>query len=408
MLDKENDILTRGVTDREIEHTLRLLNSDKAPGPDGFPASFFKAYWPIIRKEVCDGIRSFFQSGQMPISWKSTFLALIPKVPNPQSPAQFRPISLCNTLYKIVVKIMVNRLKPLLPKLIAQEQGAFVEGRSILENVLLAQELLHSIERASVANGGMVVKVDMERAYYDRLRWDYLVEVLWKYGFSEKWIKWTRGCVEDTHFSVLVNGSPTNWFSSKVGLRQGCPLSPYLFILCFDSLSRALKNAAEEGYIEGIRCGPGCPPVTHLLYAEDCLLTVRATKTNCLNLKQIVYEYCVQSGQAVNFCKSMLRFSPAVNRRRQANMASILGISINKGTWIYLGTPISGRRLRASDFGFHVEKINRRLAGWKSSSLSMAGRLVLAQSVLAMIPVYWLGCTAMHRSLLAYVERCIR
>jgi hypothetical protein len=149
---------------------------------------------------------------------------------------QFRPISLCNIVYKIISKILANRLKALLPKIIPPSppppppQSAFVPKRNIQDNTILAHELLHTFKAKRGKGGFMFLKMDMEKAF-DRMEWTFLLAILEKLGFSSTWISWIRVCISTPSFSILLNGSPFGFIYPSRGLRQGDPLSPFLFIL---------------------------------------------------------------------------------------------------------------------------------------------------------------------------------
>ena len=156
----------------EVEAVVKALPGDKA-GPDGFPAVFYKTYWDVIKTDVYRAICQFASTGNLLVQWKSCFIALVPKVPNAQSPDEYHPISLCNVAYKIVSKLLTNRLKLLLSKNISLEQGAFVPGRNINEAILLMQEVLLSMAASRNAAKAMLVKLDLNKAY-EMLRWDFL------------------------------------------------------------------------------------------------------------------------------------------------------------------------------------------------------------------------------------------
>ncbi|XP_038974091.1 uncharacterized protein LOC120105576 [Phoenix dactylifera] len=180
--DAESVSLIRPVSALEVQEAVWALTPDKASGPDGFPLFFFQQYWGIIRPAVVEAIQCFFTQAAMPVGWKATFITLIPKRQNATEPCHFHPISLCTTLYKVVARIMVGRMKPLLPGIISQEQGAFVAGGNISHNVMLAQKMMWDLRRASKRHSLMAVKLDMGRAY-DRIRWSFLQRALEAYGF---------------------------------------------------------------------------------------------------------------------------------------------------------------------------------------------------------------------------------
>ena len=185
--DSENLTLTRPFTDKEIKDTLFSMKEDKSPGPDGFPPEFYKKYWNIVGSLLCKAIKSFFHSGILLNEVNTTFIALILKIDNPININHYRPISLCNTIYKIISKLLANRLKPILPRIINPFQEAFVQGRNIQDNILIAHEVFHSFHNKKGKYGWMAIKLDMEKAY-DKINWDYIRIILTKFGFHQKWI----------------------------------------------------------------------------------------------------------------------------------------------------------------------------------------------------------------------------
>lgn len=201
----------------EIKNSIFSIEADNSPGPDGFTTAFYISCWDVISKDVISAIQSFFGGEQLPRGWKSTFLALIPKKDKPTSFAECRPISLCNVCYKVVSTILANRLPLFLPKLISDEQGAFVKGRLIQENIGLTQEMIQHIDHGK-EGGNVVLNIDMEKAF-DRRSWKFLLAVLTKFGFSDNCLKLIQHCVENNCFSVMSDGSSIEFFMGTRGLR---------------------------------------------------------------------------------------------------------------------------------------------------------------------------------------------
>ena len=165
--------------------------------------------------------------------------------------SEYRPISLCNVLYKIFSKVLANKLKKLLNSVIIEHQSAFAKGRLITDNILIAFETLHCMKNYnSGINGFMTLKLDMSKVY-DRVEWGYLEFVMRKMGFCEQWIGLIMVCVKTVTYSILVNGELKGLINPSRGLRQGDPLSPFLFLLCTKGLHGLIKNAASKGDIKG-------------------------------------------------------------------------------------------------------------------------------------------------------------
>ena len=240
-------------------------------------------------------------------SMNASFLSLIPKKSNALNIKDFRPISLVSNMYKLLSKVLANRLRAVLDNLISESQNSFVGGRQILDSVLIANECLDS--RLKSCELGVVCKLDIEKAY-DHVNWDALSYLLDRVGFEVKWGGWIKACVTSVRFSVLVNGSPEGFFGNSRGLRQGNSLSPLLFLLIMEVLSRVLRKTKECGLIHGFHVGPinsvGVR-ISHLLFSNDIILFCDAPRDQLLSIRLALSCFQTFTGWKVN--KGKVRLS---------------------------------------------------------------------------------------------------
>lgn len=388
------------VTNEEIFKTLCSMNLNRAPGLDGITTSFFKAFWPIVGLHVCNAIKFFFANGSMFPEWKKTAVILIPKSDNPDCPEKLRPISLCQSTYKIIAKIIVMRLKVFLPQLISKEQAAFVPTRSISHHVLLAQEVCNKFKNSTTSKGLFMAKIDMAQAY-DKMSWETLKCVLTKFRFPNGFIDLILACVTSPQFSVVINGKRSKLIQASCGFRQGCPLSPYLFILCSELLSLAIHQRGSE---LGFPIAPSGPILSHLLYADDVLIFGSVSSHNFAIMRKILNSYCGWTGQDINKQKSSIMFNKNMRRPYKYKFARIAGFT-RVDSLEYLGVPLAMRKLTKNDFVEIISKAHSKVSNWGVRFLSMAGRSTLIGSSLLPMCTYLLTHCEVPQSVLLLIER---
>jgi hypothetical protein len=321
-----NENLVKEFTVEEVKQVLDSIGDLKAPGPDGMPSVFYKKFWGVIGEQIIQEIMEVLRGAAMPEEWNETTIVLIPKVTKPTQVKDLRPISLCNVLYKIVAKVLANRLKHILPEIISPVQSAFVPRRLISDNILVAYEISHYMRGRRKGNRGYAaVKLNMSKAY-DRVEWHFLEDMMNKMGFCRQWIELIMKCVSSVKYRIRVNDVLSNEVRPERGLRQGDPLSPYLFLICAEGFSALVQQAEREGSLRGVKVCPGAPSVSHLLFADDSLILCRAKEGDAQKLQDILnlYEEC--SGQMINKDKSAIMFTPNTGEDDRVRVMQILHI----------------------------------------------------------------------------------
>jgi hypothetical protein len=311
-------------------------------------------------------------------------LTLVPKVDNASDMKNFRPISQINCSFKVFGKLITSRLERTCQRIISKEQSAFLRGRFILESVVVAHEVLHSVHKNKEPE--VIIKLDYEKAY-DRVNLDFLLEILRARGFGERMIGSIKNLVFGGSVNVLANGEESATFKAGKGIRQGDPLSPLLFNLVVDALTKMLSKAAGKGLVKGLleQFRPG--GILDLQYADDTLLFSSCDPKYLRNLKCVLMLFERVSGMKINFHKSEL-ISMNFEEEYIHNAAHILSCPLPVK---YLGIPLYFDRLKREDVQPLLDKLIKRMTGWRGSLLAYSSRLTLVKIYLASIPIYLLS-----------------
>ncbi|CAL1405408.1 unnamed protein product [Linum trigynum] len=358
-----------------------------APGPDGFQALFYQKFWALVGRNLSEMAIHFFETGNIAEETVESTVVLIPKVDHPETPAQFRPISLNNVALKAITKAIGNRLKPLMPKLVAPNQSGFIKGRQTNDNIVLLQETLHSLRNKKGKKGGLVIKIDLEKAY-DRLHWSFLRDTLGEIGLPSTWIIRIMTCVEQNQMRINWNGELTSVIRPSRGVRQGDPLSPFLFVLCMERLAHRIDQAVDEKLWKPITLTKDGPKLSHLFFADDLILFAEAEGGQIDVIRSCLEEFCASSGQRVNFNKSAMYVSPNIRRDKAQRLGERAGITLTNDLGRYLGLKTINGRITKGRYQELILRIQQKLATWKTNHLSVAGRITLVKSITSSMAIY--------------------
>ncbi|CAN6543682.1 unnamed protein product [Malus baccata var. baccata] len=301
-----NESLLAEVSSDEVKVAAMPMGSLKASGPDGFPGIFYQSNWDTVATEVNALIGDLMNGSDIPGGLNASHLVLIPKVQKSESVEQFRPISLCNYSYKMLSKVLANRLKMVIPDLISPSQNAFVAERQIQDNIGIAHELFHFLKtRKARSQFELGIKLDMQKAY---------------------------------------------------------------------------DRACDRKWIKGVQMNPLGPSISHILFADDTLIFIKAEEVNCRNLIHLIDEFCAASGQHVNKAKSSVCFGSNVPEEVSRHLSNILGFEMVGDPGMYLGVPAIWGRSKKAGLAYVKGQLLDKLQGWKKSTLTQAGREILIKA----------------------------
>ncbi|CAA0815342.1 Unknown protein [Striga hermonthica] len=346
----------------EIKQAIDSCPSYSAPGPDGFPAAFYKKFWHLIGPETCEFIRTIFANGRFTSSLGFSYLFLIPKIATPLTIKDYRPISLCNIVYKFVTKVILYRLRPILFECIGLEQSAFLPGRGTSNNAIVLHEVLHKFNQRQ-RGCEFAIKIDLDKAY-DRVKWKFLRDSLTQLGLDAPSVTLIMECVTSAHFAILWNGRPSLDIYPSRGLRQGDPISPYLFVIIMDRQTRTINREVSTRNWDPIVLSRGGPMLSHLLFADDVLIMAQANVATAKTVNKVLHAFVEEVGLAINLSKSKIIFSASTPVAKRNRICHQLFIPTTDAFDKYLGFPIIAGRRKVSHFEFIIERISRRLPPW--------------------------------------------
>lgn len=388
-------------TDLEIRDIVFALPKNKAPGPDGFSVEFFVTSWDLVGSDLVAAVKYFFVTPELSRQVNSTVIALLPKVTGAANLSEFRPISLCNTVYKVISKIIGARLKRLTPLVVQRNQVGFVKGRFLCENVLLASELVSDFNKPGTTSRGCL-QIDITKAY-DNVDWIFMLNILKAFDLPQILIQWIQACITLPHYSVAFNGELVGFFPGKKGLRQGDPISSSLFVMAMDILAKNL-DAAVRARLFNTHLKCRYPLITHLSFADDMLIFFDGSEESVAGIIQVLQTFYMGSGLGLNKSKTGL-FLDGFNIPEAKAMADKFGFSQGLLPVRYLGVPLMPHRLRPQDYQPLIDRVRKKITSWTIRNLSFAGRLVLIQSVLYGMFNFWASVFTLPKGCIDAIER---
>lgn len=401
---EHGNYLIRPVTDEEIVEALKSLGDNKAPGIDGFNAKFFKNAWSTIGEDVKRAVRFFFTEKKLYPAANCTLVTLIPKTKQARAVKNLRPISCCTTIYKIISKILTARLGAVICTVVNESQSAFIPGRKIDDNIFLAQELMKGYGRQHISPRCMI-QVDLQKAY-DTVDWNALESILRELGFPMLFVDWVMLGVRTVSYRYVVNGRPSEIIPAKRGVRQGDPISPYLFVLVMEYLHRIISRLR---CVPDFNFHPKCEKlgIVNLCFADDLMLLTRGDKISVQMMLGQLKSFSASTGLIANVSKCRMFFG-GLNEEMQEELLVLAGMQKGHLPVRYLGVPLDCKRLSIAAYDPLIEKITCRLRHWTTRLLSYAGRLQLIKSVVTSMAMYWLQIFPFPKKVLNYVEGLCR
>jgi ribonuclease HI len=400
-----NDLLTVLPSPEEIKQAVFSLNKDSAPGPDGFGAIFYQHYWDIVKSDVVNAVLEFFTKSWILPGFNSNIIALIPKSAEATSIAHYRPIAMANFKFKVISKILADRLAAILPSIISEEQKGFIHDRNIKDCLCTASEAANLLHNKTFG-GNLALQIDITKAF-DTLNWNFLLKVLKFFGFNDIFINWIHVILKSAYLSVSINGRAHGYFNCTRGVRQGDPLSPLLFCIAEDVLSRSITKLVTDGVLNQIKGTRNVMVPSHSFYADDLMIFCKGTLNGLKALKNLFNTYALESGQIINTSKSII-FSGSITPGRLALIAQLLDFKIGSLPFLYLGVPIFKGKPKVPHLHPIADKVKLKLSAWKASLLSIAGRVQLVNSVIQSMLIYSMSLYSWPISLLKDIERSIR
>ena len=381
----KNDLMTDIEID-EVEKSMKMLQLNKSPGEDGLPIEFYRKFWNEIKKYLFNSYKYSLTNGNLSITQKRGVISLLPKKNDLLLLKNWRPLTLLNVDYKILAKLIATRLKEALIHLINSDQTGFLEKRFIGHNITSLIEIIEFCEENDLA--AVLLSIDFEKAF-DKLDWDFLWKCMTFFEIPENIINWVKTLYAGANSCVTNNGHMSSYFPMGRGVRQGCPLSPYLFIIAAEVLAISIRNNPD---IKGISIGKKEYKIKQ--FADDSqtmsiydLDSINATIKNFLDYGKV-------SGSTINYDKSadIMRIGPI--RNTNVSLPLEYKVSWTNGPIEVLGISLLPdiKETAIVNYTTVLGKIKKTIELWSSQKLTLYGKISIINSVLLSKLIYRFSC----------------
>jgi exonuclease III len=400
--EEHNLELLKPLTQEEVKEALKQLPAGKAPGIDAIPAEFYQEMWDDIEFDIFNFVSESISQAHISDELNISKIALLPKSEDRSRIQNFRPISLLNTLYKVIAKVYANRMKPMLHHWILPSQTGFVPNRCILDNIFLAFEsIVWSLENNQALS---MLLLDFEKAY-DRVSWVFLQHTMVRMGFAETWVQRVMSLNLNASAAIIVNGEQSQTFKLERSVRQGCPLAPYLFLLTVDVLGQMLQHPGND--VKGLRL-PDDSTITNQMFADDTLLLLDGTPDNLNKAIEVIKRFGAASGAKLNLHKSIgvwVSHTPRTwNWGEDEGLKWLMPGEVTK----YLGYPFGINITQQEKDNKMLNQVRKHLHRWACNKLSLAGRIMVSNQVILSSIWYFASCMDFSNHALKLVRATVR
>lgn len=383
---------------------LQGIGDLKSPDLDGYNAKNFKSCWGIVKNDVIDAVKEFFENDRLFLPFNRTLVTLIPKSEDAKSVRDYRPIAGCSTFYKIISKILTARLGSMMPSVISKAQAAFVPGQNIHNHILQAYKLIKGYSR----RGGtprIMMQLDLQKAY-DMVDWTALETIMKELDLPGKFITWIMNIVTTVSYVFNINGEISNDMFARRGIRQGDPISPLLFVFIMEYFNRLMEqlqlNPNFNHHAKYEKLG-----ITHLTFVVDVLLFCRGDTVSMEMMIKTITEFSNTTGLVINPTKCRIYFG-GINSVDKASFQSVAPFCEGQLPFRYLGVPLTDKKLNIKYYLPLIDKVLARVNHWTSRLLTAAGRLQLVRCTISAVVQFWMQCLPLPKSVINKIDSICR